>query len=136
MILIDTVAFIRHACGQPMPAAARDAIRVAEDQGGLFLSVVSLWEIETLARKTGRTSAIFGEDPKRWLSDCLAVIPVIVTAFDAEDALALFDLPPMHNDPADRMLVATARRRDLPLVTSDEKILALAESGHVQAIAC
>lgn len=136
MILVDTVAFIRHALGEPMTLAARNAIHLAEQQDGLFLSVVSFWEIDTLNRKTGRTAALFGNDPKDWLSRCLSAIPAIVISFDADDALALFDLPPMHNDPADRMLVAIARRRGLPLVTSDDKILELAKQGHVQAIAC
>jgi PIN domain nuclease of toxin-antitoxin system len=42
----------------------------------------------------------------------------------------------MHNDPADRMIVAAARRRNYAVITSDRKILALAKDGHVQAVDC
>ena len=37
-------------------------------------------------------------------------------------------------DPADRMLIATARRRGLTLVTADRRILDYAAAGHVQVI--
>ena len=47
------------------------------------------------------------------------------------------DLPDLaHRDPADRMLIATARRRDLILITRDRAILDYAAAGHVRAIAC
>lgn len=41
---------------------------------------------------------------------------------------------PFHFDPADRMLVATARALRCPILTSDAKILAYASAGHVAAI--
>jgi PIN domain nuclease of toxin-antitoxin system len=37
-----------------------------------------------------------------------------------------------HADPADRILVATARAENATLVTRDEKILAYAQAGHVR----
>jgi PIN domain nuclease of toxin-antitoxin system len=39
-------------------------------------------------------------------------------------------------DPADRILVATAREYDFTLVTRDRKLLAYADQGHIQALAC
>lgn len=39
-----------------------------------------------------------------------------------------------HGDPADRLIVATARALDCPLVTADEKILAYAAAGHLKAV--
>jgi len=40
-----------------------------------------------------------------------------------------------HADPADRILVATARAENATLVTRDEKILAYAQAGHVRVLA-
>lgn len=136
MILLDTVAFIDLAVGDSVSDAARAAIVDAERQRGLFISAISLWEIDTLARRTGRTGQMLGRNARRWTSFAFTQIPAIVIAFEAEDALALTELPAMHADPADRMLVATARRRGIPLLTNDRKILALAGQGHVEAIAC
>lgn len=47
------------------------------------------------------------------------------------------ELPDLtHRDPADRMLIATARAHDLTLITRDRAILHYAAAGHVRAIAC
>jgi PIN domain nuclease of toxin-antitoxin system len=46
------------------------------------------------------------------------------------------ELPePFHQDPADRLIVATARLLDAPVVTVDRRILGYARLGHVAAIA-
>ena len=42
----------------------------------------------------------------------------------------------LHGDPADRLLIATARELKVPLVTRDRRILDYAAQGHVDAIAC
>lgn len=42
----------------------------------------------------------------------------------------------LHNDPADRILIATARALDLTLVTRDRAILDYAMLGHVRALSC
>jgi len=136
LILLDTVAFIRLAQGEPLSETALRAVAAADRAQAMLLSVVSIWELDTLARRTGKTGAAIGPDAKHWIATALSRIPAIVIAFDAEDAMALLDLPPMHADPADRMLVATARRRAIPLVTSDDKILDMAKRGQLAAIGC
>lgn len=42
----------------------------------------------------------------------------------------------VHADPADRILIATARELGLRIVTRDRKILDYADKGHVLAMAC
>lgn len=42
----------------------------------------------------------------------------------------------LHRDPADRLLIATARDLGVPLVTRDARILAYAAQGHLDAIPC
>jgi PIN domain nuclease of toxin-antitoxin system len=52
-------------------------------------------------------------------------------------AIAASQLPePLHGDPADRLLIATARALAMPIVTRDGKIIAYAEAGHLAAISC
>ena len=71
-------------------------------------------------------------DVSRWLSlvnqiDAVSFIPV-----DNEIAVSSTELPDeFHKDPADRIIVATARKYAVPLVTADEKILAY---PHVHTI--
>ena len=42
----------------------------------------------------------------------------------------------IHGDPMDRILIETARKQDLVLVTSDRAILAYGRQGHVKTLAC
>jgi PIN domain nuclease of toxin-antitoxin system len=52
-------------------------------------------------------------------------------------AIAASNLPgTLHRDPADRLLIATAREVGAPLITRDRRILACAAQGHLEAIAC
>lgn len=44
--------------------------------------------------------------------------------------------PPLHSDPADRLLIATARILGVPIVTRDRPSLAYARAGHVRAVSC
>lgn len=43
---------------------------------------------------------------------------------------------PIHNDPTDRILIATAREHDLTIITRDRAILAYGAVGHVKTLAC
>jgi PIN domain nuclease of toxin-antitoxin system len=43
---------------------------------------------------------------------------------------------PVHGDPADRILIATARALDLTIVTRDSAILDYSARGHVRALPC
>ena len=61
---------------------------------------------------------------ERWLDEVSAIEGVRFHAVDNEIAMKSAILPgEFHKDPADRMLVATARKLAVPLVTADEKIL-------------
>ena len=42
----------------------------------------------------------------------------------------------LHGDPADRLIIATARQFGVPVVTRDARIRAYAEAGHVRVIPC
>jgi PIN domain nuclease of toxin-antitoxin system len=57
--------------------------------------------------------------------------------FNPDIAIASSWLPgEIHGDPADRLIIATARHLGLPIVTRDRKILAYADAGEVSAMLC
>ncbi len=57
--------------------------------------------------------------------------------FTAEIAIDSSSLPqPLHSDPADRLLIATARHLGVPFVTRDRKIEAYGALGHLSVITC
>jgi PIN domain nuclease of toxin-antitoxin system len=105
---------------------------------GVFVSPVSAWEIGMLAHPRGtRTRSEFLPDPIQWFAEVMNQPMIREAPLTTEVAIRASQLPePLHNDPADCLLIATARERNLPIVTRDRRILDYAALGHVQAIAC
>ncbi len=113
--LLDTAVFLWSVdAQQQLGAAAKEALESRAEE--VFLSPVVSWEIVvkiargklTLARTAGETLdlafARFGLRP----------LPITHA-----HSLALGVLPPVHNDPFDRMLVAQARSEGMTLMTAD-----------------
>jgi predicted nucleic acid-binding protein len=72
-----------------------------------------------------------------WFSDFMASRAIVLVALTAETLIDSWSLPsPLHNDPADRVILATARAMDAPVMTRDKRILNYAAEGHVRAIPC
>jgi PIN domain nuclease of toxin-antitoxin system len=88
----------------------------------LWLSPISIWEVLTLFEK-GRL-AVAGA-PEEWVESALAVAAFNEAPLSNDIVLDLPRWKMEHRDPADRMLVSTARVLDLTLVTADERLLAL-----------
>lgn len=137
-VLLDTCAAIWLVHDGAMAAPGRQAIVEAAAANSLFVSPISAWEIGFLAYPTKGTARLrFLPDPKRWFADLLARPSINAAAFNGDVAIEASLLPGVfHRDPADRLIVATARVLDLRIVTRDEKILTYAAAGHVRAIAC
>ncbi|WP_375398768.1 type II toxin-antitoxin system VapC family toxin [uncultured Sphingomonas sp.] len=137
-ILLDTCAAIWLVHDGPLGAPARRAIVDAGRATGVFVSPVTAWEIGFLTYPAkGAPRLQFLPDPKTWFANLMAMPAIRAAAFDGDIAIEAAMLPgDFHRDPADRLLVATARLLDLTIVTSDAKILAYAAAGHVRAIAC
>jgi PIN domain nuclease of toxin-antitoxin system len=74
-------------------------------------------------------------DPREWLEFHLSRPGFVVHPLSIAVAVGSACLPgELHGDPADRMIIATARHLDALLVTADQKILSYAKAGHVKAI--
>ena len=136
-VLLDTCAVIWLSRGQIGPSSV-DMLVHAGSAEGVFVSLVSAWEIGMLAYPRGnRTPVEFLPDPGRWFAQVMSEPMIKSAPFTADVAIGAAQLPePLHNDPADRLLIATARQMNVPIVTLDRKILDYAALGHVQAIAC
>lgn len=136
-LLLDTHAAIWLAAGK-LTDEVVESIVFAGLADGVFVSPVSAWEIGLLARPSRRTNPVeFRPDARTWYASLLSK-PIIKEApLTWRAAIDSADLPePFHSDPADRLLVATARELDIPLLTRDRNILAYAKAGHVRAQPC
>ena len=133
MILLDTNAFIWLLGGEPsLGPLARGSIEAARDEGGVGVSAISMWEISMLVRKK---KLLLGDDTLKSLEAFLTETAIRVEPLRLAIAVDAERLPgKIQRDPADRMIVSTARHLACPVVTSDREMLAYADQGHVQAI--
>jgi PIN domain nuclease of toxin-antitoxin system len=136
MVLLDTCAAIWLLEQQPLSPASLVAIRAASGSLAVFVSSVSAWEVGLLARRP-RSALAFQPSPEVWFDDLLGLPAVRLIPLSHRAAIAASSLPGnFHRDPADRLLIATARDLRVPLVTRDRRILDYARQGHVDAIPC
>lgn len=120
MILLDTHVWIWWVHDDPrLPEQLRLAIELRAAEG-LAVSAISCWEVAKLAER-GRVDLQM--DPLAWIQlalDPSAVALVPLTPRIAADACTLPG--DFHRDPADQIIVATARAAGFPLATCDQKI--------------
>lgn len=116
-LLIDTHLLL-WAAGQPerLSKAARQILR--DPAHALLFSAASLWEV-AIKRSLGRED--FQVDP-RLLRRGLLDNGYIELAITGEHAILVHDLPPLHKDPFDRMLIAQAKVEGITLLTSDKRV--------------
>ena len=135
-MLLDTCAAIWVGNQDRVAPAALQAIRAAAARAELLVSPVTGWEIGLATTRRGNPLILL-PTPQAWLADLLAQPGLRLTPLEPHVALSASYLPgQLHDDPADRLLIASARELGVPLVTRDRRILDYAAQGHVEAIAC
>ena len=121
-LLLDTHVWLWWLLGQPRLAQRdREALdRLAATGKPPGLSAISLWEAQMLVAK----DRLRMDEPfTHWLPTAAAPEVVTVLPLDVPTILALGTLSKgFQGDPADRIIVATARARGLPLATQDGNI--------------
>lgn len=85
--------------------------------GEILVSVVSIWEIE-IKRELGRIEA----DTKAIIDEVAHTEGFHILEVRPSHLVSLTDLPFLHRDPFDRMLVAQAQREHVPLLTRDKML--------------
>jgi PIN domain nuclease of toxin-antitoxin system len=120
-VLLDTHVWLWWLLGsEQLPKEEQAALDRLATRGALRVAAVSLWETQMLHAK-GRLSLNRPFDI--WIRDATAVGVVQVLPLDVEVVIALDRLPAsFHGDPADRLIVSTARAHHLPLATHDRAI--------------
>ena len=133
MILLDTQSLVWFVQGDTrLGALARRSMIDQAEAGGVLISPISFWEVSMLVEK-GRIS--LGRDTAAWVESVLAQPGLKLEPMKPAVAVDAGRLPgQIHGDPADRMIIATARHLACPVLTTDRKILSYAEQGHVEAI--
>ncbi|WP_425105777.1 type II toxin-antitoxin system VapC family toxin [Ancylobacter sp.] len=133
MILLDTHVLIWALDDDArLGGQARAAIDEAGQASGVFVSAITPWEIAMLVHK-GRLA--LADDVGAWLETVLALPALRLAALEPAIAVDSVRLPgTLHADPADRLIIATARHLGFPLLTADRAILDYGNAGHVHVI--
>ena len=99
----------------------------ANESSGMGVPAISCWEVAMLVAK-GRLG--FSVPVRDWIEQALAYPGIRLIELSPQIAIDSTQLPgTFHKDPADQMIVATARVLGCPLVTMDGLIL---QYPHVQ----
>lgn len=134
-LLLDTCAVIWIAEDQPIDPAARKAMTAAYEEGtDVFVSPMSAWEIGMLV---ARQRLALLTTPQQWFERVLRTPGTQLADMPPEILIASSFLPgDAPRDPADRIIVATAREYGCTLITRDRVLLDYGGKGHVSVLAC
>lgn len=94
---------------------------VEDPRTELLVSAVVSWEI---AIKYGLDRLPLPEPPERYVPERIRAIGATAFPIEHTHALAVAELPPLHRDPFDRLLVAQAGLLAAPILTADPAIAA------------
>lgn len=133
MILLDTQVLIWFSIGdEQLGNQARELAAAGGERGETAVSPISFWETAMLTRKN---RIDLGMPVHIWVAEILSSSGPALLALTPEIAVSAGELPSgIHGDPADRIIIATARAHACRILTADRRILSYVEAGHLQAI--
>ena len=134
-LLLDTHTAIWLVEDKPLAQTAVDAMDEAyQSNSALLVSPITAWEIGLLI---SRRRIDLAATPQRWFRGLLATPGMQLAELSSDILIAASFLPGNPpRDPADRILLATARDVGATLVTRDRALLHYGEDGHVSTIEC
>jgi PIN domain nuclease of toxin-antitoxin system len=116
-LLLDTHLLL-WAAAEPARLSAKARALIQDEANELWFSAVSVWEV-SIKRALGRPD--FKIDTRQW-RQALLDNGYLELAVRGVHATALDGLPPLHQDPFDRMLVVQAAVENLTLLTADKLV--------------
>lgn len=133
LVLLDTHAWVWLLNGSArLGPKARKAIQRSLAEEAVLVSAISPWEVAMLVAK-GRL--VLDRDIDEWVQKALSFSGIRLEPISPEVAVASTRLPgTLHADPADRMIVATARHIGSMLITADQLLLDYSVAGHLKTL--
>jgi PIN domain nuclease of toxin-antitoxin system len=116
--ILDTHTFLWWNTDDPqLSGVARRFISDGENE--LFLSAASTWEI---AIKCARGRLLLPENPGEYVANRMAYYRIQSLPIQISHTLRIYELPDIHQDPFDRLLIAQSQMEDIPILTADKTI--------------
>ena len=117
-LLLDTHILL-WAAGEPQKLPVKIRKLIEDEENTLFFSAASIWEI---VMKNGLGRSDFQIEPRMFRSALMdnGYLEVPITS---EHVLFVHDLPPLHKDPVDRILVAQSSIEGMAVLTVDQAVI-------------
>ena len=129
MLLLDTQTWIWAISAEKQLSAKAKKLIKKTPANQRAIASISIWEFAMLC---SRGSIHVKVTPEQWLDNAVHKTGIQVFDLSAQVALESCNLPgKFHKDPADRIIVATARIHNMNLVTKDQKII---DYPHVESV--
>jgi PIN domain nuclease of toxin-antitoxin system len=129
-LLLDTCTVLWLAEGVQLAGEARNAITDSK----LHVSPITVWEIANLVRKK---RIVLAMPVAKWFQQTVEMMEAAMPELTIDILAGSCDLPGSPpGDPADRIIIATAREASMVLMTRDKHILAYSREGYVRTMAC
>jgi PIN domain nuclease of toxin-antitoxin system len=116
-IILDTCALLWLATGGGQLSEA--ALERIDAAAIVYISAISGFEIG-LKYQSGKLT--LPATPQQWFEVVTEHHGIDVLELDLSVCLLSTQLPTIHRDPCDRLIIATAQSKNLPIVTSDARI--------------
>ena len=88
---------------------------IADPANELYVSAAAIWEIE-VKRRNGKLECPI-DMMERIKADVFKILPIM-----AEHLVPLRTIPPIHNDPFDRIMVSQSSVEEIPLISYDANV--------------
>ena len=115
-MILDTCALLWLASGSKQ--VSRSALKEINRAPAVYVSAISGFEI---AIKAAKGKLKLPHPPREWFEKAVEHHDLTVLPLALDVCIAAAELPPIHDDPCDRFIIAAARLHDLTVVTADEQ---------------
>jgi PIN domain nuclease of toxin-antitoxin system len=119
MILLDTCTFLWIAKEEKEKLSKKCQEILLQNSGKIFISAISAFEIGI---KCSKKNLELPYSPKEWYGLKIEKFGVQEFPITGEIALISTELPLNHQDPCDRIIIATAMEHKLTILTPDKHI--------------
>lgn len=132
-ILIDTHIWLWYLNGdKSLSSRIKKTIDSSAIDNELYLSAISVWEIAMLVRKKRIT---LNTSCQTWVHCSLSLPGVNLIPLSPEIAIESCELPgDFHGDPADRIIVASAKVENLSIISRDEQMIAYCKKQDIHVL--
>jgi len=130
--ILDTHIWFWLTNGEEKRLSSKVIETLNQDGSDIYISIISVWEIGMLVAKRRIRLTL---SCLEWTYRALQSQKIELADLTPEIAIQSSQLPGnFHGDPADRIIVATAKNLNAVLVTKDKNILSYSKKKHLRAI--